>query len=45
MTNFVIQQHIARTHHFDFRLEQDGVYKSCAAPKDRDSYPLPHQTA
>jgi bifunctional non-homologous end joining protein LigD len=33
MPRFVIQEHYARSHHFDLRLERDGVLVFWAVPK------------
>ena len=33
MAKFVVHEHFSRTHHFDLRLERDGVLESWAVPK------------
>lgn len=42
---FVIQEHQARRHHFDFRLEHEGVLVSWALPKGMPSDPTHNRLA
>ena len=42
---FVIQEHHARSHHFDLRLERDGVLVSWAIPKCMPTDPKKNRLA
>jgi DNA ligase D-like protein (predicted 3'-phosphoesterase) len=42
---FVLHEHSARHHHFDLRLEKDGVLKSWAVPKGLPEQPKERRLA
>lgn len=45
MPRFVIGEHYARSHHFDLRLERDGVLVSWAVPKGMPTDPRRNRLA
>jgi bifunctional non-homologous end joining protein LigD len=45
MPRFVIQEHYARSHHFDLRLERDGALVSWAVPKGMPTDPKKNRLA
>ncbi len=45
MPRFVIQEHYARSHHFDLRLEKDGALVSWAVPKGMPTDPKKNRLA
>ncbi len=45
MPRFVIQEHYATGHHFDLRLERDGVLVSWAVPKGMPESPKKNRLA
>ena len=45
MPRFVIQEHYARSHHFDLRLEKDGILLSWAMPKGMPTDPAKNRFA